>query len=76
MGEEEVLFLPVDVLFSTQGIADPDTRFNLQEYNQQPTFINNILNLNTILLNVINTTTNITTNATSNYICVLTFVEC
>ena len=34
--------LPVDVLFSTQGVADPDTRFNLQDFNQQPTFIPNI----------------------------------
>ena len=68
--------LPVDVLFSTQGIADPDTRFNLQDFNQQPTFIPNLLNLNTITLNVIDTSTNITTNATSNYVCVLTFVEC
>ena len=68
--------LPVDVLFSTQGIADPDTRFNLQEYQQQPTVINNILNLNTIQIQVINTSTDSTTNATSNYVCVLTFVEC
>jgi len=68
--------LPVDVLFSTQGIADPDTRFNLQEYQQQPTVINNILNLNTIQIQVINTSTDSTTNSTSNYVCVLTFVEC
>jgi hypothetical protein len=39
---------------------------------QRPTLIPNLLNLNTITLNVINTTT----NATSNYVCVLTFVEC
>ena len=67
--------LPVDVLFSTQGIADPDTRFNLQDFNQRPTLIPNLLNLNTITLNVIDTSTNTTTNATSNYVCVLTFVE-
>ena len=55
--------LPVDVL-------------NLQEYQEQPTVINNILNLNTIQIQVINTSTDSTTNATSNYICVLTFLEC
>jgi hypothetical protein len=68
--------LPVDVLFSTQGVADPDTRFNLQEYQQQPTVINNILNLNTIQIQVIDTSTDSTTNAIADYICVLTFVEC
>ena len=40
--------LPVDVLFSTQGVGDPDTRFNLQDMNQRPTVISNILNLNNI----------------------------
>ena len=70
--------LPVDVLFSTQGVADPDTRFNLQEFNQMPTLIPNIQNLNNITLNVINTTTNATLSGgtTYNYIFVLTFVEC
>ena len=48
-------FLPVDVLFSTQGVVDPDTRFNLQEYQQQPTYINNTLNLNIIQIQVIDT---------------------
>ena len=68
--------LPVDVLFSTQGVGDPDTRFNLQEYQQQPTYINNILNLNIIQIQVIDTSTDSTTTATGNYVCVLTFVEC
>ena len=70
--------LPIDVLLNTQGIADPDTRFNLQEFNQRPTLIPNILNLNTIQVQVINTTTNATFSGgtNNNYICVLTFVEC
>ena len=68
--------LPVDVLFSTQSGVDPDTRFNLQEYQQQPTYINNILNLNIIQIQVIDTSTDSTTTATSDYVCVLTFVEC
>jgi hypothetical protein len=68
--------LPTELLLSTQGVAAPDSRFNLQEYQQQPTFINNILNLNVITLNVINTTTNATTTSNADYICVLTFVEC
>ncbi len=68
--------LPVDVLFSTEGGVDPDTRFNLQEYQQQPTYINNILNLNTIQIQVIDTSTDSTTAATGDYVCVLTFVEC
>ena len=68
--------LPVEVLTNVVGAADPDTRFYLLDYQQQPTFINNILNLNVITLNVINTTTNTTTTSNVNYVCVLTFVEC
>ena len=63
-------------MLSTLGAADPDTRFNLQEFNQRPTLKPNILNLNTITLNVINTTTNATFTGNANYICVLKFVEC
>ena len=68
--------LPVQVINSVVGAADPDTRFYLLDYQQQPTLINNILNLNVITLNVINTTTNTTTTSNVNYVCVLTFVEC
>jgi hypothetical protein len=69
--------LPTEVMLSTIGVAaDADTRFNLQEFNQRPTLIPNILNLNTITLNVINTTTNATFTGNADYICVLTFVEC
>ena len=39
--------LPVQVLPSVLGVADPDTRLFLQEYDQRPTVIPNILNLNT-----------------------------
>ena len=67
--------LPVQVNPSVLGVGDPDTRFFLQERDQQPTYINNILNLNTIQIQVINTTTNTTTASNSNYVCVLTFVE-
>jgi hypothetical protein len=67
--------LPVDVIFSVVATND-STRFNLLEYQQQPTYINNILNLNVITLNVINTTTNATTTSNADYICILTFVEC
>ena len=68
--------LPVEVINSVIGAAEADSRFNLQEYQQQPTYINNILNLNTIQLQVIDTSTDSTTTATGNYVCVLTFVEC
>ena len=70
--------LPVEVILSTIGAVNPDTRFNLQEFNQMPTLIPNILNLNNITLNVINTATNATFSGgtNNNYICVLTFVEC
>ena len=67
--------LPVQVDPSVLGVADPDTRFFKQERDQQPTCINNILNLNTIKIQVINTTTNTTSASNANYVCVLTFVE-
>jgi hypothetical protein len=67
--------LPVQVLNSIVGAADPDTRFYLQEHEQRPTVIPNILNLNTIQIQVINTTTNAITTSNANYVCVLTFVE-
>jgi hypothetical protein len=68
--------LPVQINSSVVGAADPDTRFFLQEKDQRPTVIPNILNLNTIQIQVINTTTNATTTSNANYVCVLTFVEC
>ena len=68
--------LPVQVLNSIVGAADPDTRFFLQEREQRPTVIPNILNLNTIQIQVINTTANAITASNANYVCVLTFVEC
>jgi hypothetical protein len=68
--------LPVQVLPSVLGVADPDTRFFLQEYDQRPTVIPNILNLNTIQIQVINTSTDSTIASNAPYVCVLTFVEC
>jgi hypothetical protein len=68
--------LPVDVINSVLGVADPDTRFYLFDYQQQPTVINNILNLNTIQIQVIDTSTDSTTASNAPYVCILTFVEC
>lgn len=53
-----------------------DTRFMLQDFEQMPTLIPNILNLNTIQIQVINTTTNAITTSNVDYVCVLTFVQC
>jgi hypothetical protein len=52
-----------------------DTRFMLQELEQMPTVIPNILNVNIIQIQVLNTTTNAITTSNANYVCVLTFVE-
>lgn len=68
--------LPVEVINSITGTSDPDTRFNLQDYQQRPTLINNILNLNTIQISVVNTSTDATIASNADYVCVLTFVEC
>lgn len=68
--------LPVQVINSIVGTTDPDTRFFLQDNDQQPTVINNILNLNNIQIQVINTSTDSTVASNANYVCVLTFVEC
>jgi hypothetical protein len=68
--------LPVEVINSVVGGAEPDTRFYLLDYQQQPTVIPNILNLNTIQIQVIDTSTDSTTASNANYVCVLTFVEC
>jgi hypothetical protein len=67
--------LPVESVFSVVATND-STRFNLQEYQQQPTYINNILNLNTIQIQVIDTSTDSTVASNADYVCVLTFVEC
>jgi hypothetical protein len=53
-----------------------DTRFFLQEFEQMPTVIPNILNVNFIQIQVLNTATNAITTSNANYVCVLTFVEC
>lgn len=68
--------LPVQVSPSVVGGADPDTRFFLQEYDQRPVLIPNILNINSIQIQVIDTSTDSTTTSNANYVCVLTFVEC
>ena len=68
--------LPVQVINSVLGVADPDTRFYLLDYQQQPTVIPNILNLNVIQIQVINTSTDSIIASNANYVCVLTFVEC
>ena len=68
--------LPVEVINSVVGGVDPDTRFYLLDYQQQPTVINNILNLNTIQIQVINTATDSITSSNANYVCTLTFMEC
>ena len=68
--------LPVDVINSVVGGADPDTRFYLLDYQQEPTVIPNILNLNVIQIQVINTSTDSITASNAKYVCVLTFVEC
>lgn len=67
--------LPVQVSPSVIGGADPDTRFFLQEQDQRPTFIPNILNINSIQIQVINTSVDSITNSNANYVCVLTFVQ-
>lgn len=67
--------LPVQVINSVVGTPDPDTRFFLQDNDQQPTVINNILNLNNIQIQVINTSTDSIVASNANYVCVLTFIE-
>ena len=68
--------LPVQINSSIIGAAEPDTRFYLLDYQQQPTVIPNILNLNVIQIQVINTSTDSITASNANYVCILTFVEC
>jgi hypothetical protein len=68
--------LPVQVNPSVLGVADPDTRFFLQDEDQRPTFIPNILNINSIQIQVIDTSTDSITASNAPYVCVLTFVEC
>ena len=52
------------------------SRFMLQDNEQMPTVIPNILNLNSIQIQVINTSTDSVTTSNVDYVCVLTFVEC
>jgi hypothetical protein len=68
--------LPVQVLNNVVGAVNSDTRFFLQEYDQRPTVIPNILNLNTIQIQVINTSTDSTIASNAHYVCILIFVEC
>ena len=67
--------LPVQVINSVVGGVDPDTRLYLLDYQQQPTVIPNILNLNTIQIQVIDASTDSTTASNAPYVCILTFVE-
>ena len=50
--------------------------FKLNDNEQRPQYIDNILNLNNIRLTIYDDSLNIFNNATMNYICILTFVEC
>jgi hypothetical protein len=71
--------VPVQTILNEAAANQPYTYFNLQDTFQRPTYIDNILNLNVITLNVIDTSTNATfvPGATvCTYVCVLTFVEC
>ena len=71
--------IPVQTILNEAAANQPFTSFNLQDFVQRPTFINNMLNVNYITLNLINAETNSTfvPGATiAEYICCLTFVEC
>ena len=71
--------IPVQTILNEAAANQPFTSFNLQDFVQRPTFINNMINVNYIALNLINAETNSTfvPGATiAEYICCLTFVEC
>ena len=71
--------IPVQTILNEAAANQPFTSFNLQDFVQRPTFINNMLNVNYITLNLIDAETNSTfvPGATiAEYICCLTFVEC
>lgn len=74
---KNVSFLvPVSVSNET---ATPQTYFNLTDDLSQPVFLQNIRNMNYITLNLINNTTNTTftggSDASTKYVCMLTFIE-
>lgn len=50
--------------------------FKLNDNDQRPQFVDNILNLNNIRLTIYDDSLNIFNSAVLNYICTLTFVEC
>lgn len=67
--------VPIDVL----NLATAVGGFNLNDSMSKPVFLQNIRNITTINLNLIDTTTNTTFSPTTDtdyqYICVLTFIE-
>ena len=74
--------VPVSVsseIVSATGIVTAQTYFNLTDNLALPVFIQNIRNMNYITLNLINNTTNATftggSDASTKYVCMLTFIE-
>ena len=69
--------VPVLTILNEASANSPYTSFYLKDSDQRPVFINNMLNVNYIAINVNNASTNSTTTAVNtNYVCCLTFVEC
>ena len=71
--------IPVQTILNEAAANQPFTSFNLQDFVQRPTFINNMLNVNYIALNLIeagNNSTFVPGATVAKYICCLTFVEC
>ncbi len=66
--------LPVQVNPSDNGAGAPHVGFLLQDKDQRPIFIDNLLNVNNAVITVLQNGNFCT--ATAYYICVLTFVEC
>ena len=67
--------LPVQVNASDNGAGSPHVGFILQDKDQRPIFIDNLYNINNINVKVLQNGI-LTNTIISDYICVLTFVEC
>jgi hypothetical protein len=66
--------LPVQVNPSDNGAGSPHVGFFLQDKDQRPIFINDLLNVTNITINVLQNGSFCT--ATAFYVCILTFVQC
>lgn len=66
-----IVYPPDDVVGTLAHVS-----FRLNDNEQRPQFIDNILNLNNIRLTIRDDSYNIYSNVNMNYMCVLTFVEC